>query len=352
MDLNRVQIFAQVVEQGSFTGAARALGLTKTTVSRKVAELETQTGVQLLFRTTRALRLTEAGSEYYNKITKILQDLENAEAQLSASQQRVKGSLKVICPFEMGQLFLGPVFASFLEAYPDISIDTELTSRKVDLIEEGIDVLFHVGMIEDSRIQTYRLFNTSTTLMASPKYLARFGKPTKPADLVNHRYIDCQYSRHLGSSDSIRIFDGQRWQTIEPQVPFRVNNITLAREVAISGLGIAALPVMIAEQALVSGELVPLLEDFPMEHNVLTMSYPKRAYLPRKYMVFIDFIYQMLFRSKDEELLEKPDFVLLNEDEKGNVTPIARPQEFSCIKTLDALNLKGSVASAVIGDAD
>ncbi|QSX33804.1 LysR family transcriptional regulator [Shewanella avicenniae] len=352
MDLNRVQIFAQVVEQGSFTGAARALGLTKTTVSRKVAELETQTGVQLLFRTTRALRLTEAGAEYYNKITKILQDLENAEAQLSASQQRVKGKLKIVCPFEMGQLFLGPVFTSFLEAYPDISIDTELTSRHVDLIEEGIDLLFHVGMVEDSRIQTYKLFNTSTTLMASPKYLARFGTPTKPSDLVDHRYIDCHHSRHMSGDDAIRIFDGQRWQEIEPQVPFRVNNITLAREVAISGLGIAALPVMIAEQALLSGELVPLLEDFPMEHNVLTMSYPKRAYLPRKYMVFIDFIYQTLFRSKDEELLEKPEFVVIREDGQGNVTSIDRPQEFSCIKTLDALNLKSVKTSAAIGDTD
>ena len=350
MDLNRVQIFAQVVEQGSFTGAARALGLTKTTVSRKVAELETQTGVQLLFRTTRALRLTEAGSVYYNKVTKILQDLETAEVQLSASQQRIKGKLRVVLPFEMGQLFMGPVFASFLESFPDISIDTELTSRHVDLIEEGIDVLFHVGMIEDSRIQTLKLFNTSTTLMASPSYIERFGEPKTPAELVEHRYIDCQFSRHRGGDDGVvGIFDGEKWCKIEPKVPFRVNNITLAREVAIAGLGIAALPVMIAEEALRSGELVPLLEDFPMEHNVLTISYPKRAYMPRKYMVFIDYIYQTLFRTKAEELLEKPDFVELLEEEQ-----FTSPTAFDCAKTLESIDIRRSrsTASAVTADVD
>ncbi|TCN84240.1 LysR family transcriptional regulator [Shewanella fodinae] len=310
MDLNRVQIFAQVVKQGSFTGAAKALGLTKTTVSRKVAELEKQTGVQLLFRTTRALRLTEAGAEYYNKITKILLDLENAEAQLSASQQRVKGNLHVVCPFEMGQLFMGPVFACFLESYPDIRIETELSNRSVDLIEEGVDILFHVGQVEDTRLQTYKLFNTSTTLVASPAYLERFGRPQRPEDLWQHKYIDLYTSlAKLPSDGHIRIFDGQQWQSITPKIQFRVNNITLAREVAIAGLGIAALPPMIVEEAVQKGELVPLLEDFPMEHNVLGISFPKRAYLPRKYIIFIDFVYQVLFRYKADELLEKPDFV-------------------------------------------
>ncbi|MDF0534633.1 LysR family transcriptional regulator [Shewanella yunxiaonensis] len=318
MDLNRVQIFAQVVEQGSFTGAANALGLTKTTVSRKVAELEKQTGVQLLFRTTRALRLTEAGAEYYNKITKILLDLENAEAQLSASQQRVKGNLHVVCPFEMGQLFMGPVFACFLESYPDIRIDTELSNRNVDLIAEGVDILFHVGMVEDSRLQTYRLFNTSTVLVASPSYLKRFGHPQQPEELWQHKYIDLYTSlAKLPSEGQIRIFDGQQWQSITPKIQFRVNNITLAREVAIAGLGIAALPPMIVEEAIKSGELVPLLEDFPMEHNVLGVSFPKRAYLPRKYIIFIDFVYQVLFRYKADELLEKPDFVHFDDEKQS-----------------------------------
>ncbi|MFQ6372301.1 LysR substrate-binding domain-containing protein [Shewanella sp. YIC-542] len=318
MDLNRIQIFAQVVEQGSFTGAAKALGLTKTTVSRKVADLEKQTGVQLLFRTTRALRLTEAGSEYYNKITKILLDLENAEAQLSASQERVKGNLHVVCPFEMGQLFMGPVFASFLESYPDICIETELSNRKVDLIGEGIDILFHVGLIDDARLKTYRLFNTSTMLVASPDYIARFGRPQRPEELWKHKYIDLYTSlAKLPSDGQFRIFDGQQWQSIKPKIQFRVNNITLAREVAIAGLGIAALPPMIVETAIQNGELVPLLEDFPMEHNVLAVSFPKRAYLPRKYIIFIDFVYQVLFRYKADELLEKPEFVHFD-DEKQN----------------------------------
>ncbi|PWF93134.1 LysR family transcriptional regulator [Shewanella algae] len=308
MDLNRVQIFAQVVEQGSFTGAAKALGLTKTTVSRKVAELEKATGVQLLFRTTRALRLTEAGAEYYNKITKILVDLENAEAQLSANQQRVKGNLRVVCPIEMGQLFLGPVFARFLEAYPDITIEAELTNRKVDMVEEGIDILFHLCGIEDSRLQHYQLVKTSTTLMASPEYLKRHGTPQTPDDLWHHKGIE-QGGIQLINDGCWKIFDGKEWQVITPEVQLKVNNITLAREAAIAGLGITCLPPIIADEALQKGELVAVLEDFPMEHNTLLLSYPKRAYLPRKYIIFIDFIYQALFGYWGNMLLEIPEYV-------------------------------------------
>ncbi|MCE9687587.1 LysR family transcriptional regulator [Shewanella sp. AS16] len=306
MDLNRVQIFAQVVEQGSFTGAAKVLGTTKATVSRKVAELEADSGVQLLYRTTRALKLTEAGSNYYNNINKILSDLQSAEHQLSASQQSIRGNLRIVCPIELGQLFLGRIFAQFLQVYPDISIEAELTNRKVDVIEEGIDMLFQIIDNQDSRLQSYALVNNHKTLMASPDYLARHGTPKVPQDLASHKAIKL-LSAHIDGT--WKIFDGKQWLVMEPESQLTVNNVTLAREAAIEGLGITAVPTFIAQDALDKGLLVPLLEDYPMVQTKVSLCCPQRAYLPRKYKVFIEFLYDSLFKRWGEQVLEVPDFI-------------------------------------------
>ncbi|QYJ86606.1 LysR family transcriptional regulator [Shewanella mesophila] len=306
MDLNRIQMFAQVVEKGSFTAAAKAMGLTKATVSRKIAELETDSGVQLLYRTTRALKLTEAGSIYYNKIQRILADLQSAEDQLSASQQTIKGNLRIVCPIELGQLFFGRIFARFLEAYPDMTIEAELTNRKVDVIEEGIDILFQVTDINDSRLQSYNILHTAKALMASPDYLARYGTPTSPYDLTNHRAIRLK-STHIDGSWTL--FDGKQWIDFEPRAQLTVNNVTLAREAAIEGLGIATVPNLVAQNALSEGLLVQLLDDFPMAQTKVSMSFPRRAYLPQKYRTFIEFFYNAIFAVRQDEILEVPDFI-------------------------------------------
>jgi DNA-binding transcriptional LysR family regulator len=306
MDLNRIQMFAQVVDKGSFTAAAKAMGLTKATVSRKIAELETDSGVQLLYRTTRALKLTEAGSVYYNKIQRILTDLQSAEDQLSASQETIKGNLRIVCPIELGQLFFGRIFARFLEAYPEMTLDAELTNRKVDVIEEGIDILFQVTHIHDSRLQSYNILHIAKVLMASPDYLARFGTPTSPHDLLHHSAIRLK-SSHIDGSWTL--FDGKKWVEFDPKARLTVNNVTLAREAAIEGLGIATVPTLVAQPALRDGLLIPLLEDFPMAQTKVSMSFPHRAYLPRKYRAFIEFIYDALFAGRPDEILEIPDFI-------------------------------------------
>lgn len=306
MDLNRVQLFAAVVEQGSFTAAAAQLGVTKATVSRKVAELEKDAGVQLLFRTTRALKLTEAGNNYYNRINRILSELQLAEEQLSASQQQIRGTLKVICPIELGQLYLGRVLARFLMQYPEINIETELTNRRVDVIEEGIDMLFQISDVKDTRLTSHALIRAEKILLASPDYLARFGTPKVPADLVHHRAIRLT-SAHI---DGVwRIFDGEQWQVFEPEAQLTVNNVTLAREAALEGVGIAAVPTLIAKDAIEAGQLVPVLEDFPMQQAKITLNYPQRAYLPRRYRVFIEFVFTHLFERFGDEVLEVPDFI-------------------------------------------
>ncbi len=306
MDLNRVQMFAQVVEQGSFTKAAKVLRHTKATVSRKIAELEADAGVQLLFRTTRALKLTEAGANYYNRVNRILLDLQNAEDQLSASQQTITGHLKIICPIELGQLYFGRIFARFLAEYPHITIEAELTNRKVDVVAEGIDILFQITEQPDQSLQSYALLNTPKILMASPEYLEKHGTPTVPEDLEAHQCIKLSAPNN---ADNWTLFNGQRWVTIEPKSRLITNNITLVREAAIEDLGIATVPMVIASQAIESGKLVPILTDYPMKQTAVYMSMPQRVYLPRKYRVFTEFLYQSLFENWQDRVLEVPSYI-------------------------------------------
>ena len=306
MDLNRVQMFAQVVEQGSFTKAAKELGITKATVSRKIAELEADVGVQLLFRTTRALKLTEAGANYYNRVHHILSELQNAEDQLSASQQTISGHLKIICPIELGQLYFGRVLAKFLKAYPQITIDAELTNRMVDVIAEGVDFNFQITEKPNAALQTYTLMNTPKVLMASPEYLSQHGTPQIPEDLSQHQCIRLSTPY---VDNSWTLFNGEQWITVEPESRLETNNITLVREAAIEGLGIATVPIIIGNAAIENGLLVPVLEDYPMKQSAVTMSMPQRIYLPRRYRVFIEFLYQSLFENWQDQIIDIPDFI-------------------------------------------
>ncbi|WP_299011274.1 LysR family transcriptional regulator [uncultured Shewanella sp.] len=309
IDLNRIQMFAQVVEQGSFTKAAKTLGLTKATVSRKVAELESDVGAQLLYRTTRALKLTETGSRYFNRIQHILLDLHAAETQLSANQDVIKGQLSIVCPIELGQLFLAAPLSRFLNAYPEMKVNVELTNRQVDPIAEGVDILFHLSKSHLSQLTTYALVNTTKRLMASPSYLAKRGCPMTPQDLNQHQAIHLQSPQtEIGWT----LFDGTQWITPKPQSQLTVNSIALAREAAIEGLGIASLVDIIAEQALKDQLLVPVLDDFPMHQAQVVLSHPQGTYLPKKYRAFIEHLYQSFSERWGESLLEVPDYVTVS----------------------------------------
>tara|TARA_R110000851_G_scaffold210486_2_gene362950 strand:+ start:4515 stop:5171 length:657 start_codon:yes stop_codon:yes gene_type:complete len=215
----------------------------------------------------------------------------------------------VICPIELGQLYLGRILAQFLATYPSITIDAELTNRKVDVIEEGVDFLFQITEQHDPKLQSYALVTASRLLMASPNYLKRHGTPRQPQDLMNHTAIKLQ-SAHIDGS--WRIFDGNQWVELDPPAQLKVNNVTFARAAAIEGLGITAVPVFIAQEAIDSQQLIPILEDFPMMQTKVTLSFPQRVYLPRKYRVVVEFLYAALFERWCEGVLEIPDFVLQN----------------------------------------
>ncbi|MFY2764452.1 LysR substrate-binding domain-containing protein [Arenimonas sp. MALMAid1274] len=195
-DLNDTLIFAKVVEQGSFTAAAKQLGLPKTTVSRKVQELEERLGAQLLNRTTRKLGLTEAGAVYHDHSARIARELEEAESAVNQLQGGPRGWLRVSAPYSIGVMWIAPLLGEFHQRYPEVRIDLHLGSEKVDLIASDIDVALRIGTLPDSSLVARRLDGFRTQIYASPEYIRRHGEPLHPNDLQHHRVLAYAKNRH------------------------------------------------------------------------------------------------------------------------------------------------------------
>lgn len=282
MGLDDALIFTRVVECHSFTQAAQSLGMQKSTVSRRIALLEERLGVRLLNRTTRKLRLTEVGQAYYERCRQIMLDFAEAEQAVMQLQQAPSGLLRITAPIEFGQLFLGRVLGEFMRQYPQISAEVELTSRDVDPLEEGVDIAIQVGQPRDSTLIARKLFESRRRLCASPSYLAQHGTPRTVQELAGHRAL------HL-PVDSPR-----HWpllgENIACQRVLACNNITLAREAALAGAGIAALPVMISEAAVQDGELIELLPEARLPTGELYAVYPSRRFQAMKVKAFLDFL--------------------------------------------------------------
>lgn len=282
MGLDDALIFTCVVECHSFTRAAQSLGMQKSTVSRRIALLEERLGVRLLNRTTRKLRLTEVGQAYYERCRQIMLDFAEAEQAVMQLQQAPSGLLRITAPIEFGQLFLGRVLGEFMRQYPQISAEVELTSRDVDPLEEGVDIAIQVGQPRDSTLIARKLFESRRRLCASPAYLAQHGTPRTVQELAGHRAL------HL-PVDSPR-----HWpllgENIACQRVLACNNITLAREAALAGAGIAALPVMISEAAVQDGELIELLPEARLSTGELYAVYPSRRFQAMKVKAFLDFL--------------------------------------------------------------
>src|SRR5882672_12732054 len=186
MDLNEILVFARVVQAGSFTMAAAQLGMPKSTVSRKVSELEERLRARLLQRTTRKLSLTDAGRTYYDYSARIVGEIEDAERAVSSLQQTPRGVLRVTAPVNVA--FLGPIVSDYLKRYPEVRIDLFCTGRLVDLIEERFDLGIRAGLLGDSTLIARSLGNVKWFLVAAPAYLKKHGRPRSPDDLKKH---DC-----------------------------------------------------------------------------------------------------------------------------------------------------------------
>lgn len=301
MGLDDALIFTRVVECHSFTSAALTLSMQKSTVSRRIAQLEERLGVRLLNRTTRKLRLTEVGQAYYERCRQIMQEFAEAEEAIMQLQSEPTGLLRVSSPIEFGQLFLGGVIGDFMCRYPAIQVEVELTTRMVDPVEEGVDIVIHRGRPQDSSLVARPMMSSPRQLFASPAYLAEHGTPQKPEDLIQHRCIHTLMD------------DGRKWHFLQPSVSvpvnpvLTVNNITFAREAAVSGAGIINVPAFIAEPLVEQGVLCRVLEHCVLPSTELYALYPSRRFQAMKVKAFIDYLIEQLSVRLDVGLEEEDD---------------------------------------------
>lgn len=280
MDLNSVKVFVHVADKGSFTAAAHYLNVPIATVSRKVSELESSLNVRLLERSTRRLRLTEAGITLYDFSKRGLAEMDAGLLALQERENDLKGVLRLSLPpnFEPWWRLL----EAFRLEYPNVEIDVFASERKVDLIEEGIDVSLRVGEVETLSSVAREVFQYRHKVVASPAFIEQFGQPKSPNELV-----DFQCAAWAKKEQIVSWWLGDEKVSISPFI--RANDYPHMRYLALSGICITELPYFLCHQQLKDKSLVEILPDFPASLQNLSLLYPSRKQLSRISRVYIDF---------------------------------------------------------------
>ena len=300
--LGLMTVFARVVDAGSLSGAARALGRSLPAVSRAIAQLEHALGARLLNRTTRKLSPTEAGTQYYEHCKRILLEVDEAEAVVSARQVAPSGALTVNAPVIFGRMHVAPLVGKFLTRYPMIAVNLILTDRFVDLIEEGTDLALRVGNLPDSSLVATPLGTIRQVLCAAPAYLARRGTPRSPADLRQHNCLQFSVLAR-GSGWTFRERNSEK--TVRVLGNYASNNGDAVIAAAVSGLGIARVLSYQIQPHVARGEVVPLLEAHEPAPLALQAVYSSHRLLPARVRAFLDFLGAEL-RHRDFATLAPP----------------------------------------------
>jgi len=283
-----LQAFIAVVDAGSFTAAADRVGTAKSAMSRRVSALEERLGVQLLHRTTRALSLTESGRSFYEHGTRILSDLEEAEAAVQQEHGDLSGTLRLALPLSFGVRHMCGPIASFSKQHPKIQFDLDLNDRRIDLIEENFDLALRIGHLSDSSLIARRLFDVRAVVCASPHYLNVHGMPESPEDLSDHQ---CLVYSNLDDPDRWAYEDssGNKGSAKIGRTMSASSGDFLCNAAA-HGMGIVILPSFILSQAIRSGSLVPILTDYTFPITPAYAVYPPTRHLSFRVRAFIDFL--------------------------------------------------------------
>ncbi|GAA0832363.1 LysR family transcriptional regulator [Marinomonas arenicola] len=285
--IDAMRAFVSVVTEGSFSRAAELLQLSPQLVSKYVSQLEDKLNVRLLNRTTRRVNLTEAGMQYLQHAQQILASIDEMDQQLGGLHQNPKGTLRISAPVSFSIKHLAPLLAEFQKQYPLIDLDLQLNDRKVDVVDEGFDVVLRIGELKSSSLVAKHVAPVRVILCASPDYLKQHGTPTCPEDLKHHRYLHYSY---MEMDDRESIFPWLRSKNIEKSGAFQSNNGDVLVEAAIAGAGIALQPTFIAGEAIRKGQLVPVLLDFEPKVMGLYALYAHRKLLASKVRCFVDFL--------------------------------------------------------------
>ena len=286
--LTEMEAFATVVDQGGFTDAARKMGISKSAVSKHVSSLEARLGARLLNRTTRRVSPTEIGLAYYDRALRVLNDAGEADALVSSMQSDPSGLLRISVATDFGVNHLSPVLGTFLDEFPEITVNMVLNNRYVELISEGFDMAIRIGELEDSTLRARKLTETTKRMIAAPGYIEKYGRPTKIGDLNAHKLL--HYSSQAGGSMwKLTAPSGEKRQ-VRTAGGLSVNDGQSLLNAAISGLGIAYLPSFLYAGAMEKGLVEDVIPDLPVETQGIYAVYPPGRFTQPKVRAFIDFL--------------------------------------------------------------
>lgn len=286
-----IAAFVHAVEQQSFAGAARVVGISPSAIGKAIGRLESRLNVRLLNRTTRSISLTDEGAVLFERYRRILDEVRDAETTVLNSRSVPAGRLRVSLPHIVGHHLLMPLLPKFLEAYPGVELDIEFEDRVVDIVGEGFDVVVRSGDLADARLITRQIGRQHFVVCGSPDYLARKGRPESPHELVAHTCIRFKYpsSRQLAQWAFAAPFDRVH---LSRSIVF--NNTDAGLRAARDGLGLAHLPVYVGQPYIGDGSLVPVLANYMVSLGSLALVWPSNRQLSPKVRAFVDFMVEQL----------------------------------------------------------
>jgi len=296
--LTGMRLFARVVEAGSFSEAGRRLGLAPSSISRQISTLEDTLGARLMNRTTRKLNLTEAGQLYYQHVSRILADIEEANLAISQLERAPRGTLRLNVPVVFGRLHIAPALPAFLARYPEVTIDLTMTDNFVDLVEEGADLAIRIADLKDSSLIARKLAPSRRVICASPAYFERWGMPEKPEDLTRHNCLTYKFTP--GSRQVWRLKGPDRVCEVKVSGNLQSNNAEALYAAAREGLGLCMLATWNVGEDIRRGALRTIFPEFEVSPTDLDISvyavYPQNRHLSAKVRAFVDFLVER-FRS-------------------------------------------------------
>ena len=275
--LEDMTIFIRVVESGSITKAAEQMNIAKSAVSKRLALLEHKLGIKLINRTTRKSSITEAGQQYYQRSKLILDEVEELNCQTSSSNRSLAGTLNIAVPLSFGLSHLAPALDLFLQQHGDLKLNINFSDQKIDIVEQGVDLAFRIGQLDNSGLQARKVAPIKHVLCASPDYLKTHGTPQTPDDLKQHKILKYGGTEQNGLKFLTK---AGKEQVVHIEPHFIANNGDFLKSLAESNHGISFLPTFIVWQSLATKTLVPVLTEYQMPMMHAYAIYPPNRHLP------------------------------------------------------------------------
>jgi DNA-binding transcriptional LysR family regulator len=285
--INALRLFCSVAELGSFTKAADREGMTPGAASKQITALEERLQARLFERTTRSVRLTDAGEALLDRVRPWLAEYDGLEQGVADARSAPAGVLRVAAPVDFGARRLMPLITQFMTDWPGVEVRLSLADRRVDLVNEGFDVGIRIGNLPDSALIAKRLAPASMAVLASPDYLARAGTPRHPAELAQHEIV---IDRNKPAPQLLKFLQGEDEVEVRVNGRLSLNGAIAAVSAASAGVGIACSPRWAAEDALAEGRVVEILADWDTEHRFLWAVFPSSRYLAHRVRLFVDFL--------------------------------------------------------------